>query len=426
MLTDWMLRLRSVFKRNVVERELDEELAFHLEQHIASYVSRGMPHDEAVRRARLEFGALSQIQDEHRDARGISRFEDFWRDMRYGVRQLYRSPAFALTALLSLALGIGATTTVYSVVSAILLRPLPFHDSDRLVTIVENLPSPAAGRPPVRRGLTYQEFLDWRTTSRTLSNATAIAGGGQQLVRARNGAVGLWGGTAAPDTFTMLGVSAHLGRTLLPGDEASSVVVLGYEAWQRHFNADPAIVGTSLEFRTGSLMGPTPARLLTVIGVLPRGFALTGPVDFYTPMRRNYPFPVTTLAKLAPGVSLAAASEEASIMGAAIRPPWPADTPQLTVPRFQVESLKQQSVGHLRPAFRVLLASVVVVLLIVCANVANLLLARGTARRRELAVRLAIGASRARIIQQIMTECLVLAAAGGALARCSARAASLW
>ena len=151
--------------------------------------------------------------------RGIGLVEDFGRDVRYGVRQLRRSPAFAAAALLCLALGIGATTAIYSLVSTILLQPLPFRDADRLVTIVENVP-PSGPRPVMQQGLTYQEFLEWREKTRTLSDATAVAGGGQRLVRTRNGAVGLWGGTAAPDMFTMLGVRAHLGRTLVPATRA--------------------------------------------------------------------------------------------------------------------------------------------------------------------------------------------------------------
>jgi putative ABC transport system permease protein len=414
MITDWMLRLRSLFRHRVVEQELDEELRFHLDEQIAAYERQGLSRAEATRRARLEFGGLDQAREEHRDARGIGLVEDLGRDVRYGVRQLRRTPAFSLAAVLCLALGIGATTAVYSLVNSILVQPLPFQDSDRLVRLIENVPPNAPGRPLTQREITHQEFLDWRAQSKTLSDAMAVSGFGQWLVRAPNGAVGLWPGGTSPGAFSMLGVQAHLGRTLLPADEANpAVLVLSYEAWQRHFDADPAIVGASLEFRPGALMGPGPARLRTVVGVLPRDFELSGLVDVYMPITGNAPLQVTMIGRLAPGVSLEAAIEEANVIGAAMRQPWPDSAPPLTVPRFQLEPLKEQSVQQLRPAFRVLLASVVVVLLIVCANVANLLLARGTARQREVAVRVAIGASRGRIIRQIMTECLVLAAARG-------------
>jgi putative ABC transport system permease protein len=218
----------------------------------------------------------------------------------------------------------------------------------------------------------------------------------------------------------LLQVRAMLGRTLLPSDDANQdVVVLSYDTWRRHFDADPGILGRVLEFRTGALLAPVPPRLLSVVGVLPADFEFpTGPLDFYTPIvldsSKRSP-QVTTIARLAPGVSLDAATSEVNLLGAAIRPPWPGNVTPLTVPRFEVQSLKDQSVQGLQPALRVLLATVVVVLMIVCANVANLLLARGTARRRELATRLAIGASRGRIARQILTECVVLATAGGAL-----------
>jgi len=322
--------------------------------------------------------------------------------------------------LLCLGLGIGATTAIYSIVHTILLQPLPFADSDRVVRLVENFPSAAPGRPLMQRGITHQEFVEWRARARTLSDATAIISMAQRMVRTRDGAAGLWGAMTSANTFALLGVRAMLGRTLITGDDADpDVVVLSFDTWRRHFNSDPAVVGTALEFRAGALLGPTPARLLTVVGVLPADFEFpTGPLDFYTPFAldpsRSSPR-VTTIARLAPGVSLEAAVDEANAMGNAIRPPWPADAPPLTGPRFEVQRLKDLAVQPLRPALRVLLATVVVVLLIVCANVANLMLARGTSRQREIAVRLAVGASRGRIMRQVMTESLVLAAAGGAL-----------
>jgi predicted permease len=416
MVRDLFLRLRSLVRRDVVESELDEELRFHLEQQVDSYMSRGFSRAEAVRRARLEFGGLDQIREEHRDARGVRLFHDLGRDIRYAVR-LRRSPGFALAALLCLALGIGATTAIFSVVNTILLQPLPFPDSDRLVRLAENVPPAARGRPLMQRGLTFSEFLDWRAQSKTLSDAYAVAGVGQRLVRTPQGSVGLWGGMTSTNAFALLRARVMFGRPLDAGDEANpNVVVLSYETWRRHFASDPKVVGKTVEFRAGALMGQVPPRLMTVIGVLPPDFAFPdGSADFYWPMTSAARARVSMIGQLAPGVSLESAEAEANAMGATIRPPWPADAAPLTVPRFAVERLKDRAVERLRPALRVFLAAVVVVLLIVCANVANLLLARGTARHREIAVRFAIGASRMRVIRQIMTESLVLALAGGAL-----------
>jgi putative ABC transport system permease protein len=421
MLRDWTLRLRSLFKQSAVDRELDDELQFHFEQQVASYAAQGLSREEAVRRARLAFGTIDQIKEEHRDARGIRLVDDLNRDVRYAMRQLRRSPGFAIAAVLCLALGIGATTTIYSVINTVLLQPLPFSDSDRLIRVVENVLSAAPGRRVVQRGIPYQEFLDWGERASTLADSIAVAGMGQRLVRTGQGAAGLWGAATSANAFTVLGVRAMLGRAFDAGDTVNpDVVVLTFDTWQQHFNADPNIVGTTLELRGGALMGPAPPRLLTIVGVLPSDFEFpTGPSDFYTLLRQpisSGPSPrVTMIGRLAAGMSLKAATDELNAMGAAIRPPWPADAPALTRPRFEIQRLKDLAVSDLKPALGIFLAAVVVVLLIVCANVANLLLARGTARQREMAVRLAIGASRGRIVRQIMTESLVLATAGGTL-----------
>jgi predicted permease len=419
MLSDWMLRLRSFVRRDVVEQELDEELRFHLQQQVEIYMRQGLSRDDAMRRAQIEFGGLDQIKEEHRDARGLAPLEDLGRDARHAMRQLRRSPGFAAAAILTLGLGIGATTAIYSVVDTILLQPLPFPDSDRLVRVVENIPHVVPGRLPLQRGPTHQSLLDWQARARTLSDTMTVSGGVQQLVRTSQGVAGLWGGTTSSNAFAVLGVRAMLGRTFDAGDDGSPVVVLTFDTWQRHFNSDPNVVGTTLEFRLGALLGPAPPRLMTVVGVLPAGFQFPdGQAEFYAPSRppRSPEQSMgTMIGRLAPNVSLAAATEELNAIGAASRPSWPADAPALTGPRIEVQYLKDLAVKDLKPALGLFLAAVVVVLLIVCANVASLLLARGTTRQREVAVRLAIGASRARIVRQILTECLVLSIFGGAL-----------
>ena len=342
------------------------------------------------------------------------------RDLSYAIRSLRRSPGFTIAAILTLSIGIGAATTIYSVVETILLRPLPFPNGDRLVRLVEWAPHPIAGQPPLQRGLTYPEFLDWRSRSKTLSDAAFTIGMAQRMVKTPDGAAGLWGAAISTNALEMLQARALLGRIIGPQDEANpDVAVLSHDVWRTHFHSDPAIVGQVIELRAGALLRPIPARLLTVIGVMPADFQMpAGAIDFFVPfVPAPAPTPprVTMIATLADGVSLAAATEEAMVMGSAIREPWPAASTPPAGPRFDIRSLKEEAVAQQRPALRVLLVAVAVMLLIVCANVANLMLARGLARQREIAVRLAVGASRAQIIGQVAAESLVLAAVGGAL-----------
>jgi putative ABC transport system permease protein len=342
------------------------------------------------------------------------------RNLNYALRTLARTPGFTVAAILTLSIGIGAATAIYSVVDTILLQPLPFPGGDQLVQMIEWAPHPVAGRPPLLRGLTYTEYLDWRSRSKTMIDSAAVIGMSQRMVKTPDGAAGLWGGAISSNAFEMLRTRAMIGRAIGPEDDSSpDVVVLTYDVWRREYHSDPSIVGKVLEFRTGALLAPIPPRLLTVIGVMPAGFELpTGRLDFFIPWVPDplkQPPRVTMIARLAPGVSLDAATAEALVMGNAFRPPWPDASTPPTGPRFEIQSLKARAVEPIRPAMRVLLASVVVVLLIVCANVANLMLARGTERQREVAVRLAVGASRRQIVSLVVIESLVLAVAGGVL-----------
>jgi putative ABC transport system permease protein len=345
-----------------------------------------------------------------------------FQDFRYAVRTVRRSPGFAVAAVLTLGLGIGATTAIYSVVDTILLQPLPFTDADGLVQIAERVPSSVPGRPPFQRGVTYQEFLEWRARSTTLSDAFAVSAG-ENVVRTSQGTARLWGATVSANAFTVLGAGAMLGRTLVAADDANpNVVVLSSDSWRRLLQSRSDAIGSTLEFKADFNASPTPElvppRLMTVVGVMPATFELpNGPMDYYTPFvvapSQRSPR-VTLFGRLRPGVLLTAALGEANIIGGAIVP-LPANAVGLSGPRFDVRGVKERMVETLRPALRVLLGAVAVVLLIVCANVANLLLARGATRQREIAVRVAIGASRARIVHQVLAECLVLAAAGGTL-----------
>jgi putative ABC transport system permease protein len=344
------------------------------------------------------------------------------RVMGYAMRSLARSPGFTAAAVLTLAVGIGATTAICSVVNTILLRPLPLHEADRLVRIVER------ERPRNLPGLSYREYLDWQSRTTTLAGLAAATSNLQVVMPTPVGLVRVTAGFVSSNYFEVLGARALLGRTLVSADAANpDVMVLAYYEWQQHFRSDPAAIGSVVHFRAGGLAG----RSLTVIGVMPESMETIGaPMNFYTPIAAMPNAGAIGVAQLIgrrrDGITLAAAVEEANVIGAAVRPPRPASAPPLTAARFDVRSMKDgmfdPPVGRqggadlsVRTVLRIFLGAVTVVLLIVCANVANLLLARGAARRRELATRLALGASRWHLVRQILAECVVLAAVGGAI-----------
>jgi predicted permease len=412
-------RLRSLFLPNQVDEEMKEELHEHLEQLTRENIAKGMSAEEARRSAMLVMGGLTQIEQQCREARGKSIFQDFVQDLVYGLRQLRRSPGFSALAILCLTLGIGANAAVFSWVEGILFRPYPrVAHQERLFAV--------AGTVQGKRidGLSWPDFLDLRRDCTLCEDAfvTNITGGTLNL---GDHAEVTTGSIVSANYFDAIGVHPMLGRGFEPGEDVGSdshpVVVISYQMWHDRFKGDPQIIGKTQRFNN------VPH---TIIGVAPEGFYGTfvgRAIQFWVPASMEETFQrggykladrgarwIESYVRLKPGVSRALAQQQISAIAARLQSNYPSSNRGRgigTWPLWQTPFNHARTMG---PTLEVMVAVVALVLLIACANVGNLLLVRSFVRRHEMSLRLAIGATRSRLLKQLLTEGLILSALGTA------------
>jgi putative ABC transport system permease protein len=394
-------------RKQRIDRDLNEEVSSYVELLTEKNMKEGMSEEEARRAAMVEVGGVEQVKEEVRARRAGFALETFFQDVRYGLRSLRKKPGFTVTAIIALALGIGANTAIFSVINGVLLRSLAYRDPGSIVMVWEK--SLRGGR--AQNSVSPANFLDWKKQSSSFAQIAAswdtrlnlTSGGEPEEIQVQK---------VSADFFAVLGVQPELGRAFVREEETPNtgpVVILGHDLWQRRFAGNPGIIG-----QTVTMSG----RNCTVVGIMPAGFYFLNTqikawlplqLDPTTEWRKSGRF-LRSVARLKPGVTLQQAQAEVDAIGKRLEIAYPDYNKGWGV---NLVPMHEQIVGDIRPVLLVLVAAVAFVLLIACANVANLLLSRAASRQKELALRAALGADRMRLIRQLLTESVVLALMGG-------------
>ncbi len=395
--------LRATFQRTRVESEMDAELRFHMEAFAEDLVRAGLPREEAMRRARIEFGGIERVKEEGREARGGRMIETLLQDLRYGARMLRKSPGFTSVAVLTLALGIGANTAMFSLVDGILLRPLPFTAPQELVSITGTYPKGA--------------FVALRDQMKSIDVAAYFEGHEFNLT-GHGDPLRLCGVLVSAEFFNVLGARPELGRPSYPGEDQAgedNYVILSQPLWEQRFNSDPSIVGHSIELEGVSRQ---------VVGVMPADFNFpSSKTQVWIPLHDDSRDTVAywagdfmpVIGRLRPRATIAQARAEVRMFQSRVSKLFPWPMPADWNADISVVALRNGMVADVRGRLFLLLGAVSLILLIACVNVANLTLSRAATREKEIALRTAMGAERGRVIRQLLTESVLLAFLGGTL-----------